>query len=135
MPSLAGYPAIKLLQATLQFFRGLQSYSPRQQFFSSDFCQLSRNWNSSLLFKLTSNYLLNFRCREKLEHDMVDSNCNSRLFKSHMRFKNIGSRVRDKSLVFFYLKRLKPIRFTCDMRLKPALQLKGHYQNTPPPPL
>ena len=29
MPPPAGYPAIKLLQATLQFFRGLQSYPPR----------------------------------------------------------------------------------------------------------
>ena len=37
------------------------------------------------------------------------------------------------SLVFFYLERSEPIRFTCDMRLKPSLQLKGHHQNPPPP--
>ena len=35
------------------------------------------------------------------------------------------------SLESFYLERSEPIRFTCDMRLKPSLQLKGHYQSTP----
>ena len=33
------------------------------------------------------------------------------------------------SLPFFYLKRSEPIRFTCDMRLKPLLQLKGLCQS------
>ena len=35
------------------------------------------------------------------------------------------------SLVFFYLKRSEPFRFTCDMILKPLLHLRGHYQKIP----
>ena len=63
--------------------------------------------------------------------------CNSRLLKSHMRLKKnrpYNHWLKSQGhylLVFFHLKRSEQIRFTCDMRLKPLLQLEGHYQNTP----
>ena len=70
----------------------------------------------------------------KLHPNLQFTICNSLLLKSHMRLKKSRPLSGTLSLVFFYLKRSEPIRFTCDMRLKTRYSLKATTKIPPPPP-